>query len=148
MSVLPAGTAADLLQLLTQAERLLSRRVAGILHEEGCSAEAWRVLHLLAEGGGRPMTEVADRSFLPPGTLTKVVDQLVELGLVYRRIDPADRRRIRAFLAPRGRQLQERIAARIEASVTELPVPGPDREHLAALLHGLSQAMTATPVAA
>ncbi|MEV4414794.1 MarR family transcriptional regulator [Catellatospora sp. NPDC049609] len=143
----PTGPRPDLLQLLTQAERLLQRRLSAILRAEDCSAEAWRVLSLLAAEGGRPMTEVADAAFLPPGTLTKVVDQLVEQSLVYRRVDPLDRRRIRAYLSPRGRQLHDRIAARIADSIGEIALPAAERDQLVGLLGALADALSRRPVA-
>ncbi|WP_433532770.1 MarR family winged helix-turn-helix transcriptional regulator [Micromonospora sp. CA-263727] len=123
MSDLP-GSAADLLPLLTRAERLLSRRVGGVLAAESLTIEAWRVLCLLADGLGHPMSEVATAASLPPGTLTKLVDQLVDRNLVFRRIDPADRRRIRAYLTDRGRREHERLSARIHADLAGLGVPG------------------------
>lgn len=143
-----SGPAPDLLQLLTQAERLLQRRLSVILRAEDCSAEAWRVLTLLAAEGGRPMTEVAEGAFLPPGTLTKVVDHLVEQGLVYRRVDPLDRRRIRAYLSPRGRRLHDRIDGQVQESVGALALPESDREQLTALLGALTDALSRRPVAA
>jgi DNA-binding MarR family transcriptional regulator len=144
----PHGPAPDLLHLLTQAERLLQRRLSVILRAEQCTPEAWRVLTQLAAEGGRPMTEVADGAFLPPGTLTKVMDQLVEHSLVYRRVDPLDRRRIRAYLSPRGRQLHDRIADQVRGSVGELAMPEGDRDQLAALLGALTGALSRQPAAA
>ncbi|MEG3633498.1 MarR family winged helix-turn-helix transcriptional regulator [Micromonospora palythoicola] len=120
MSDLP-GSAADLLPLLTRAERLLSRRVGGVLAAESLTIEAWRVLCLLADGLGHPMSEVAAEASLPPGTLTKLVDQLVDRNLVFRRVDPIDRRRIRAYLTVRGRREHERLSARIRDELAELP---------------------------
>ncbi|PZG21176.1 MarR family transcriptional regulator [Micromonospora craterilacus] len=147
MSDLP-GSAADLLPLLTRAERLLSRRVGGVLAAESLSIEAWRVLCLLADGRGHPMSAVATEASLPPGTLTKLVDQLVDRNLVFRRIDPADRRRIRAYLTARGRREHERLSAQIRADLAGLAAPGdadlaarlgdligrldPDRHHIPA----------------
>ncbi|RIV41474.1 MarR family winged helix-turn-helix transcriptional regulator [Micromonospora radicis] len=134
MSDLP-GSAADLLPLLTRAERLLSRRVGGVLADEALSIEAWRVLSLLADGLGHPMSEVAAEASLPPGTLTKLVDQLVDRNLVFRRVDPIDRRRIRAYLSARGRREHERLAALVQAELAGLA--GADDAELAGLLDGL-----------
>jgi DNA-binding MarR family transcriptional regulator len=88
----------DLMRLLTRAERLAARRLEAVLDEDGCSLDAWRVLALLSDGEGHHMTAVAEAAFLPPATLTKLVDQLVD----HRRVDPLDRRRILAHLTPRG----------------------------------------------
>jgi DNA-binding MarR family transcriptional regulator len=137
---------ADLMQLLTRAERLMARRCTAILGAQGYSLDAWRVLTLLADGAGRPMTDVAEQTFLPPGTLTKLVDQLVDDNLVYRRVDDLDRRRIRAYLTPRGRRLHERISRDLAASLTELATAEADRELLGALLTRLVDSLTAAPV--
>ena len=99
--------------LLTRAERLLARRLADILDAHGCTPDAWRVIEVLADGKGHFMTEISERAFLPPGSLTRLVDQLVEDNLVYRRGDDVDRRRIRVHLAARGRRLHERVAQRL-----------------------------------
>jgi DNA-binding MarR family transcriptional regulator len=130
----------ELLQLLTRAERLLSRRVAEIVADEGHTIDAWRVLSLLADGAGHPMTAIADQVFLPPGTLTKLVDHLVEHNLVHRKVDPEDRRRIRAYLTPRGRALHDQVNTRVQASLAELPITEADGEVLRSLLAGLVDA--------
>ncbi|NYI03661.1 MarR family winged helix-turn-helix transcriptional regulator [Allostreptomyces psammosilenae] len=131
--------------LLTRAERLLARRVRAVLDAEGHSLDAWRVLSLLADGAGHHMTEIADHAFLPPATLTKLVDQLVDQNLVHRRIDPLDRRRIRAYLTPRGEQLCRRIDAAVRASWAGLPVGESDQELLTELLTRLVDALEAEP---
>ncbi|MFJ4835346.1 MarR family winged helix-turn-helix transcriptional regulator [Streptomyces sp. NPDC088747] len=106
----------ELAHLLTRAERLAARRLQSVLDEDGCSLDAWRVLALLGDGQGHHMTAIAEAAFLPPPTLTKLVDQLVDQNLVHRRVDPADRRRILAHLTPRGqaywRRLDRAVGAR------------------------------------
>lgn len=99
----------DLLHLLTRAERLAARRLQTVLDENGCSLDAWRVLALLSDGQGHHMTAVAEAAFLPPATLTKLVDHLVDQNLVHRRVDPLDRRRILAYLTPRGATYWRRL---------------------------------------
>ncbi|MET8266206.1 MarR family winged helix-turn-helix transcriptional regulator [Micromonospora arida] len=122
MSDVP-GAPADLLRSLTRAERLLSRRLGAVLADDAISIEAWRVLCLLADGQGHPMSEVSVEASLPPGTLTKLVDQLVDRNLVFRRIDPIDRRRIRAYLTARGHREHARLDERVRASIAELGMP-------------------------
>src|SRR2546430_10742438 len=85
MTAPPARQPLDLMQLLTRAERLMARRLTAILDTEGYSLEAWRVITLLADGTGHHMTEIAEHAFLPPATLTKLVDLLVDNNVVYRR---------------------------------------------------------------
>jgi DNA-binding MarR family transcriptional regulator len=122
------------MHLLTRAERLLARRLTLTLAEEGHTLDGWRVLSLLSDGTGHHMTEIAEHAFLPPATLTKLVDHLVDDNLVYRRVDDLDRRRIRAYLTPRGRRLHQQVSQRVAASVAELPIAEGDQELLSALL--------------
>ncbi|GIM88914.1 MarR family transcriptional regulator [Paractinoplanes toevensis] len=126
---------ADLMELLTRAERLMARRLAAILAAEGQSLDAWRVISLLADGRGHFMTELADGAFLPPGSLTRLVDHLVDTNLLYRRIDDADRRRIRAYLTPRGHRLHQRVADAVRES---LPADEELELRLAALVDDLA----------
>ncbi|MFE6280872.1 MarR family winged helix-turn-helix transcriptional regulator [Streptomyces sp. NPDC057877] len=129
----------DLMQLLTRAERLAARRVQGVLDAEGCSPEAWRVLGLLSDGAGHHMSAIAEAAFLPPPTLTKLVDHLVEQNLVHRRVDPLDRRRVLAHLTPRGRDYWRRLDRAVRA---QRPALDPaDEELLRTLLARLAAAL-------
>ncbi|MDX3241331.1 MarR family winged helix-turn-helix transcriptional regulator [Streptomyces sp. ME18-1-4] len=110
----------ELLRLLTRAERLAVRRVQSVLDEFDCSVEAWRVLDLLSDGQGHHMTAVADHAFLPAPSATKLVDQLVDQNLVFRRVDPADRRRVLAYLTPRGIRRWEHLVREVQADWAEL----------------------------
>jgi len=130
----------DLLQLLTRAERLTTRRLQRVLEESGCSVEAWRVLALLADGQGHNMTAIADCAFLPPPSLTKLMDQLVDQNWVYRRTDPGDRRRILAQLTPRGVEFWRRLDRGVRAELTPL-LEQEDDDRLRALLERLAGAL-------
>jgi len=133
----------DLMQLLTRAERLAARHLQTVLDEEGCSLDAWRVLALLSDSEGHHMTAVAEAVFLPPATLTKLVDHLVDQNLVHRRVDPLDRRRILAHLTPRGQTYWRRLDREIRA---HWPVLNDgDDELLRALLDRLVDSLDESP---
>ena len=131
----------DLMYLLTRAERLLARRLSGALEAERCTPDAWRVLTVLADGKGHFMTELSDAVFLPPGSLTRLIDHLVEANLAYRRGDDVDRRRIRVHLAARGRRLRERVEHAIREDLAGLPLPAEDQIELAGRLGDLIAAL-------
>jgi DNA-binding MarR family transcriptional regulator len=137
----------DLMQLLTHAERLLARRLTAVLEAEGHTLDDWRVITLLADGKGHIMTELADRAFLPPASLTRLVDHLVDDNLLYRRVDDADRRRIRAYLTPRGLRLYQRIGRELQGSLAGLPVGGDDQAQLERLLSALITGLSTETVA-
>ncbi|MDQ7907922.1 MarR family transcriptional regulator [Phytohabitans sp. ZYX-F-186] len=135
----------DVVLLVTRAERLLSRRLRDVLDAHGRTPDEWRVLSILADGAGHPMTEISDLAFLPPGTLTKLVDHLVDENLVYRRIDPMDRRRIRAYITPRGRTTHERVTRDVRAVWDQLPIGYEESARLADLLRLLAGALEHPP---
>ena len=104
----------DLPRVLTQVERGISARLGAALKTAGSTVEEWRVISLLADDAGHTMSELAEYALLPAPTLTKLVDRLVSAGLVYRRVDEADRRRVQAFLAEPGRATLDRLTVAIE----------------------------------
>ncbi|MDT7771988.1 MAG: hypothetical protein QOC67_912, partial [Pseudonocardiales bacterium] len=77
--------------LLAQAERRVARRIESALRTADINAEQWRVLTLLADGSGHPMSEIAGFAMVPAPTLTKIIDRLIDRTLVYRRVDVEDR---------------------------------------------------------
>ena len=125
----------DLMQLLTRAERLLAQRVAAVLAESSVGLDAWRVLDRLA-AEAQTMGSLSAALVMPPPSLTRLVDQLVEDNLVYRRTDDLDRRRILVHLTPRGRRLH----ARISADLSVMPEDPVLAERLSALIASLSAA--------
>ncbi|MFI0412359.1 MarR family winged helix-turn-helix transcriptional regulator [Actinomadura sp. 3N508] len=105
----------DLPRMLARVERGIAARLAAALKTAGSTVEEWRVISLLADGAGHTMTEIAEFALLPAPTLTKVIDRLVSAGLVFRRVDDADRRRVLAFLSEHGRETADELTAAIEA---------------------------------
>lgn len=137
----------ELLYLLTRAERLAVRRVQSVLDEFECTVEAWRVLDLLSDGQGHNMTALADHAFLPAPSLTKLMDQLVDQNLVYRRVDPADRRRVLAHLTPRGKQRWQLLAREVRSDWGDLEHLLEGGEELDQLLARLAEALEGGPAA-
>ena len=97
-----AGSEMGLAHLLSQVESRVTRRLVAVLHANDCELAEWRVLRLLADSPGKPMSEIKDFVLLPGPTLTKLIDRMVADNLVYRRGDFADRRRVLVFPAPQG----------------------------------------------
>lgn len=121
-----------LLQLLSRTQHHLTTRVAAALREQRSSLEEWRVLSLLADGSGHSMTEVAEFSLMPAPSATKLIDRMVSGNLVYRRVDPADRRRVLVFLSARGRATHRRLRPVVDAAIDTA-----DDEPLRELAHEL-----------
>ncbi len=144
---MPIEPSRDLTHQLSHADRLLAGRMSALLEGEHCTLEEWRVLKILSDGQGHIMTEVADFAMLPAPTLTKLMDRMVAEGLVYRRADVRDRRRVLAYLAEHGRLLYERAAALLATAEAQLAATLGDNGELAGWLTRLSEILSA-PAAA
>jgi DNA-binding MarR family transcriptional regulator len=130
----------ELAHALSRAERSVVRQLARILDDEGVTVDQWRILQLLADGRGHRMSELSEFAFLPAASLTRVVDRMVTDGLVHRRVDTLDRRRVLVHLTARGRALSRRLAA-VAAREQHALLDGADpaeTERLLALLDGLA----------
>ena len=104
---------------LRQEEADLRARVQPLLDEHGLLTEHWRILAVVDDHPGITMTSLATSAVVAAASLTRHVDRLVELALVVRRIDPADRRRAVLALSPRGTDLAARLLAAEEGSTVE-----------------------------
>lgn len=138
---MPTEPSRDLAHLLSRAERLLELRMSTVLASVHCTLDEWRVLKILSDGHGHIMTEIADFAMLPPPTLTKLMDRMVAEGLVYRRADEVDRRRVLAYLGERGRALYERAAALVSLAEAEIGARLGDGGDLARWLARLTDAL-------
>ena len=97
-------------------------RIATAFSEEvrplGATLQIWRVLAALREQDGRRMGDLSDTTSIEVSTLTRLVDNMEQKGLVIRRRDEGDARAILLHVAPAGRRLTQRIvpiAERYEA---------------------------------
>lgn len=75
----------------------------GLLDADVNTIEGWRVLGALRDGDGFTMSDMATAISIPPPTLTRIVDKLVDGGFVLRRVDASDRRRVLIYLSARGK---------------------------------------------
>ncbi len=93
-----------LLYLLARASHQASDQFHALAKARGVSPVEWRVLSFLSDG---PSTigELAAVTLLQQPTLTKVVDRMQRDGLVSRRPEPTDGRRVRVEVTERGRAL-------------------------------------------
>jgi DNA-binding MarR family transcriptional regulator len=103
--------------------------------------DEWAVLSALSDGVGHPMRQIADITHTPPPTLTKMIDRLMAGGLVYRRTDPVDRRRVLVFVTVRGRSRYRRLRSLVDASIANLA----DDEQLRELVGELQRLICPNP---
>lgn len=77
-----------------------------------------------AYGGRRTMTSLSADVALTTGGMTRLVDRMVDAGLVVRQNSPSDRRSIHVVLTRSGKEvLQRAIAARVKSIECHLMAP-------------------------
>jgi len=84
----------------------------GLLDADVNSIEGWRALGALRSGDGFTMSDISSALAIPPPTLTRLVDRLVDAGFVLRRVDATDRRRVLIYLSARGKTKVRKLAKR------------------------------------
>lgn len=107
---------------LRQAEAALREAVQPLLDEHAMTLEHWRIVAVVSDQPGLGMSEVATAAVVPAASLTRHMDRLVEHGIVVRRADPDDGRRVVVALSPRG----EAWAERLRAAERAVAHPAPD----------------------
>ncbi len=95
--------------LIAKLHRFAHGELEDRLQGHGVSVEQWRVLERLAGKDGCSMGELATDVLMNHPALTKMVDRMVSNGLVHRAPDPADQRRVLAYVTDRGAVLAERL---------------------------------------
>jgi MarR family transcriptional regulator, transcriptional regulator for hemolysin len=95
----------QLVAQLVESSRLLRNYINHRAKSRGTTRAQWIVLFRLRQQEGLSQVDLADVLELQPISLVRLLDRLVEHGLLERRHDPRDRRANRLFLTASGRQL-------------------------------------------
>jgi DNA-binding MarR family transcriptional regulator len=95
----------QLIAQLVESSRLLRNHIDHRAKVRGSTRAQWIVLFRLRQQEGLSQVDLADVLELQPISLVRLLDRLVEHGLLERRHDPNDRRANRLFLTAGGRQL-------------------------------------------
>jgi DNA-binding MarR family transcriptional regulator len=110
----------QLIVQLVESSRLLRNYIDHRAKSRGTTRAQWIVLFRLREQEGLSQVDLADVLELQPISLVRLLDRLVEHGLVERRSDPRDRRANRLFLTASGRQLADDLDSLRDAIATDV----------------------------
>jgi DNA-binding MarR family transcriptional regulator len=116
----------QLVAQLVESSRLLRNYIDHRAKTRGTTRAQWIVLFRLREQEGLSQVDLADVLELQPISLVRLLDRLVEHGLLERRHDPKDRRANRLFLTERGRQLVDELDSLRDAIATDVLHGVPD----------------------
>ncbi len=103
-----------------ETSRLLRNFIDHRAKTRGTTRAQWIVLFRLRQQEGLSQVDLADVLELQPISLVRLLDRLVEHGLVERRHDPKDRRANRLFLTDRGRRLVDDLDSLRDAIATDV----------------------------
>jgi MarR family transcriptional regulator, transcriptional regulator for hemolysin len=110
----------QLVAQLVESSRLLRNYIDHRAKERGTTRAQWIVLFRLRQNEGLSQVDLADVLELQPISLVRLLDRLVEHGLLERRHDPKDRRANRLFLTAKGRRLVDELDSLRDAIATDV----------------------------
>jgi DNA-binding MarR family transcriptional regulator len=116
----------QLVAQLVESSRLLRNYIDHRAKDRGSTRAQWIVLFRLRQQEGLSQVDLADVLELQPISLVRLLDRLVEHGLLERRHDPRDRRANRLFLTANGRQLVDDLDSLRDAIATDVTQEIPD----------------------
>ena len=105
---------------LVESSRLLRNYIDNRAKTRGTTRAQWIVLFRLREQEGLSQVDLAEVLELQPISLVRLLDRLVEHGLLERRHDPRDRRANRLFLTASGRQLVDDLDSLRDSIATDV----------------------------
>lgn len=105
------------LRLLWRVNHAMERASSHMHATLGITAPQRMVIRFIGRAPGISSGELAEVLHVDPGTLSSTLRVLEREKLVARRADDRDRRRVRVFLTPRGRQLDADTPRTVEAAV-------------------------------
>ena len=116
----------QLVSQLVESSRLLRNYIDHRAKERGSTRAQWIVLFRLRQNEGLSQVDLADVLELQPISLVRLLDRLVEHGLLERRHDPKDRRANRLFLTAKGKKLVDDLDSLRDAIATDVMHDLPD----------------------
>ncbi|MGN6607369.1 MAG: phosphatase PAP2 family protein [Jatrophihabitans sp.] len=136
-----SGLVWPLAELVTRLRRVLRAGVRSDIPWERLPMAQVELLQRLADEPGLRVGDLAARHRLATNTVSTVVQQMVQAGLVTRETDPRDRRAVAVAPTEQGlrllQQWREANRRQIDAALGELPAR--DREAIEAALPALTQ---------
>src|ERR1700750_87249 len=116
----------QLVAQLVESSRILRNYVDHRAKERGTTRAQWVVLFRLRTQEGLSQVDLAEVLELQPISLVRLLDRLVEQGLLERRHDPRDRRANQLFLTEAGRRLVDDLDSLRDAIASDVLHEIPD----------------------
>lgn len=131
--------------LFHRISRELTAAYRPLLADLGLTYPQYLVMLVLWEDEGLGVGEIGDRLALDSGTLSPLLRRLEGAGLVHRRREPVDERRVTVHLTDAGRALEQRAASVPGALAAQLADDAAQYEQAKASLQELVKRLEAAP---
>jgi DNA-binding MarR family transcriptional regulator len=99
----------ELAMSVKAVQRDLERRLNDALRPIGLTAAQAEAIVVIGQAQPLSLKDLGELLIAEAGHPSRLVDRLVDAGLVERRSAPDDRRRVDLSLTPKGRELEERV---------------------------------------
>ncbi|HEX4226950.1 MAG TPA: MarR family transcriptional regulator [Pseudonocardiaceae bacterium] len=132
------------------ASRLLvavsARSIAAV--DESITLPQFRLLVVLSTQGAVKLMQVAEQLGVAPSTATRMIDRLIDAGLVDRETNPNSRREVVVSLSTQGRAVVRQVTQRRRREISRIVarMPGQQRHGLIAALEAFTIAGGEPPV--
>lgn len=135
-----------LLYLLAATSEAASAEFHAQVRKAGLRVPEWRVLACLYDEDGQMITRLAEIALAEQSRLTRIIDGMVKRGLLERRDDAADRRRVRIYLTKTGAALAANLVAKARTHEDQIlsRLPGSQTKQLKPALAALLQKLNST----
>jgi DNA-binding MarR family transcriptional regulator len=113
----PTGETLQFMQRLWELVHALAVRSKRMGRTLGVTGPQRLVIRVVGQSPGATASEISDILGLHPSTLTGVLARLERQGMLVRKVDAVDRRRLRFRLTPAGRRVDRERKGTVEAAV-------------------------------
>ncbi|MEJ7596614.1 MAG: MarR family transcriptional regulator [Kofleriaceae bacterium] len=139
----PLGPALDFLERTWRVNHAMQRMSNRMARDLGLTGPQRLVVRCIGKYPGLPASQLATILHLDRGTISAAVNRLEHRGLIERRADPSDGRRVTLGLTAEGRAKDRPTASTIESTVEHLlrNTPASDLEATSRVLGALAEAL-------
>lgn len=135
-----------LLYLLAASSEAASEQFHKLVRKHGLRVPEWRALACLSDKDGAMITHLAAIALVEQSRMTRIIDQMRNRGLVVRRSDAGDKRKVRVYLTDNGRTLADTLvveARKHEARLLSI-LEHTDAERIKPVLRSLLKSLLKT----
>jgi DNA-binding MarR family transcriptional regulator len=98
----------ELANFLSSARRT-AQELNKALAEHDLREDLWRILMCLSQADGMSMGQISEALVLPHATTTRLIDEMTDSAMVFRRPSPHDGRKAIVYISQRGAEKLRRV---------------------------------------